>query len=148
MIPDRRVTWCKSCGQGLPRCEMSPPLLSPSPSPQKREELFLLQEALRRKRARLQAESPEEEKGLQELTEEIEVLAANIDYINDSITDCQATIMHLEKTKVSAGQSICVGGSSEWAWQHCMMGVSTLLVSKRRSWTQQIHQWSYILLTS
>lgn len=65
----------------------------------KREELFLLQEALRRKREHLQAESPEEEKGLQELAEEIEVLAANIDYINDSITDCQATIVQLEETK-------------------------------------------------
>ncbi|XP_052593030.1 kinesin-like protein KIF21B isoform X6 [Peromyscus californicus insignis] len=65
----------------------------------KREELFLLQETLRRKRERLQAESPEEEKGLQELAEEIEVLAANIDYINDSITDCQATIVQLEETK-------------------------------------------------
>ncbi|KAG8518021.1 Kinesin-like protein KIF21B [Galemys pyrenaicus] len=65
----------------------------------KREELFLLQEALRRKRERLQAESPEEEKGLQELAEETEVLAANIDYINDSITDCQATIVQLEETK-------------------------------------------------
>ncbi|EHH22063.1 hypothetical protein EGK_05253 [Macaca mulatta] len=65
----------------------------------KREELFLLQEALRKKRERLQAESPEEEKGLQELAEEIEVLAANIDYINDSITDCQATIVQLEETK-------------------------------------------------
>ncbi|XP_023586115.1 kinesin-like protein KIF21B [Trichechus manatus latirostris] len=65
----------------------------------KREELFLLQEALRRKRERLQAESPEEEKGLQELAEEIDVLAANIDYINDSITDCQATIVQLEETK-------------------------------------------------
>ncbi|XP_055274918.1 kinesin-like protein KIF21B isoform X6 [Moschus berezovskii] len=65
----------------------------------KREELSLLQETLRRKRERLQAESPEEEKGLQELAEEIEVLAANIDYINDSIGDCQATIVQLEETK-------------------------------------------------
>ncbi|XP_066235946.1 kinesin-like protein KIF21B isoform X3 [Saccopteryx leptura] len=64
----------------------------------KREELFLLQEALRRKREQLQAESPKE-KGLQELSEEIEVLAANIDYINDSISDCQATIVQLEETK-------------------------------------------------
>ncbi|KAM7050190.1 kinesin-like protein KIF21B isoform 2-T2 [Molossus nigricans] len=64
----------------------------------KREELFVLQEALRRKREQLQADSPEE-KGLQELTEEIEVLAANIDYINDSISDCQATIVQLEETK-------------------------------------------------
>lgn len=58
-----------------------------------------MQEALRRKRERLQAESPEEEKGLQELAEEIEVLAANIDYISDSIGDCQATIVQLEETK-------------------------------------------------
>ncbi|XP_075384924.1 kinesin-like protein KIF21B isoform X3 [Tenrec ecaudatus] len=65
----------------------------------KREELSLLLEALRRKRERLQAESPEEEKGLPELAEEMEVLAANIDYINDSITDCQATIVQLEETK-------------------------------------------------
>ncbi|KAJ1074530.1 hypothetical protein K5549_001225 [Capra hircus] len=65
----------------------------------KREELCLMQEALRRKRERLQAESPEEEKGLQELAEEIEVLAANIDYISDSIGDCQATIVQLEETK-------------------------------------------------
>lgn len=28
------------------------------------------------------------------------MLAANIDYINDSITDCQATIVQLEETKV------------------------------------------------
>ena len=59
-----------------------------------------MQEALRRKREWLQAESPEEEKGLQELAEEIEVLAANIDYINDSIGDCQAAIVQLEETKV------------------------------------------------
>jgi len=52
------------------------------------------------KRAKLQAESPKEQKGLQELNEEIEVLGANIDYINDSISDCQATIMQIEETKV------------------------------------------------
>lgn len=63
----------------------------------------MLQEALCRKRDRLQAESPEEEKGLQELAEEIEALAANVDYINDSISDCQATIVQLEETKVPAG---------------------------------------------
>ncbi|NWR23993.1 KI21B protein, partial [Emberiza fucata] len=65
----------------------------------KREELSLLQEALLGKRAKLQAESPKEQKGLQELNEEIEVLGANIDYINDSISDCQATIMQIEETK-------------------------------------------------
>ncbi|KFQ69567.1 Kinesin-like KIF21B, partial [Phaethon lepturus] len=65
----------------------------------KREELALLQEALLGKRAKLQAESPKEQKGLQELNEEIEVLGANIDYINDGISDCQATIMQIEETK-------------------------------------------------
>uniref|UniRef100_A0A8B9MC80 Kinesin-like protein KIF21B n=1 Tax=Accipiter nisus TaxID=211598 RepID=A0A8B9MC80_9AVES len=65
----------------------------------KREELALLQEALLGKRMKLQAESPKEQKGLQELNEEIEVLGANIDYINDSISDCQATIMQIEETK-------------------------------------------------
>uniref|UniRef100_A0A8C9MSH5 Kinesin family member 21B n=1 Tax=Serinus canaria TaxID=9135 RepID=A0A8C9MSH5_SERCA len=65
----------------------------------KREELSLLQEALLGKRAKLQSESPKEQKGLQELNEEIEVLGANIDYINDSISDCQATIMQIEETK-------------------------------------------------
>ncbi|XP_065554463.1 kinesin-like protein KIF21B isoform X3 [Lathamus discolor] len=62
----------------------------------KREELTLLQEALLGKRSKLQGENP---KGLQELNEEIEVLGANIDYINDSISDCQATIMQIEETK-------------------------------------------------
>uniref|UniRef100_A0A8B9PWG1 Kinesin-like protein KIF21B n=1 Tax=Apteryx owenii TaxID=8824 RepID=A0A8B9PWG1_APTOW len=65
----------------------------------KREELALLQEALLGKRTKLQTESPKEQKGLQELNEEIEVLGANIDYINDSISDCQATIMQIEETK-------------------------------------------------
>lgn len=97
--------------------EMHLPSLSPpTPHSQKREELFLLQEALRRKQERLQAESPEEEKGLQELAEEIEVLAANIDYINDSITDCQATIMQLEETKVPTGPSLAGWGWWQWGW--------------------------------
>lgn len=86
----------------------------PPLQPQKREELFVLQEALRKKRERLQAESPEEEKGLQELAEEIEVLAANIDYINDSITDCQATIVQLEETKVSARLGLVGQRREKW----------------------------------
>ncbi|XP_065436339.1 kinesin-like protein KIF21B isoform X2 [Chrysemys picta bellii] len=71
----------------------------------KREELALLQG----KRGKLQAESPEEQKGLQELNEEIKVLTANIDYITDSIADCQATIMQLEETKVP-GEGACGRG--------------------------------------
>lgn len=110
------------------------------PHPQKREELFLLQENLRRKRERLQAESPEEEKGLQELAEEIEVLAANIDYINDSITDCQATIVQLEETKVPgrARARAEAGGPCGWAGQPS----NRVSASCRRSWTPQTRRWS------
>lgn len=46
-------------------------------------------------------EGPEaEDRLLQEVNEEIEVLNANIDYINDSLSDCQATIVQIEETKV------------------------------------------------
>ncbi|KAJ8360512.1 hypothetical protein SKAU_G00170370 [Synaphobranchus kaupii] len=70
----------------------------------KREELSVQQEALQRKRERLLAEASEEEEEepdrlLQEVNEEIEVLNANIDYINDSLSDCQATIVQIEETK-------------------------------------------------
>lgn len=92
-------------GRAVDRAGQLPEASAPPRHPQKREELFVLQEALRRKRERLQAESPEEEKGLQELAEEIEALAANIDYINDSISDCQATIVQLEETKVPVGRA-------------------------------------------
>lgn len=46
------------------------------------------------------AEGPEAEKAVQSLNEELESLLANIDYINDSITDCQANIMQMEEAKV------------------------------------------------
>uniref|UniRef100_A0A673KW83 Kinesin-like protein KIF21B n=1 Tax=Sinocyclocheilus rhinocerous TaxID=307959 RepID=A0A673KW83_9TELE len=52
----------------------------------KREELSMQQE-------------DEEERLLQEMNEEIEVLNANIDYISDSLSDCQATIVQIEETK-------------------------------------------------
>ncbi|XP_057217624.1 kinesin-like protein KIF21B isoform X3 [Triplophysa rosa] len=68
----------------------------------KREELSVQQEALLRKREKLLNESfreEEEERLLQEMNEEIEVLNANIDYISDSLSDCQATIVQIEETK-------------------------------------------------
>lgn len=70
---------------------------------QKREELTAQQEALSHKRQVLMAdgEGPEaEDRLLQEINEDIEVLNANIDYINDSLSDCQATIVQIEETKV------------------------------------------------
>uniref|UniRef100_A0A8C1S7C4 Kinesin family member 21B n=1 Tax=Cyprinus carpio TaxID=7962 RepID=A0A8C1S7C4_CYPCA len=69
----------------------------------KREELSMQQEALLRKREKLLNEGfreDEEERLLQEMNEEIEVLNANIDYISDSLSDCQATIVQIEETKV------------------------------------------------
>lgn len=83
---------------------------------QKREELSLMQEMLLGKREKLQIEIPEEQKGLQELNEEIEVLAANIDYINDSISDCQATIMQIEETKVRPNCVLCGRRILLWLW--------------------------------
>ncbi|XP_077384890.1 kinesin-like protein KIF21B isoform X2 [Festucalex cinctus] len=68
----------------------------------KREELTAQQEALSHKRAVLMAdgEGPEaEDRLLLEISEDIEVLNANIDYINDSLSDCQATIVQIEETK-------------------------------------------------
>ncbi len=70
---------------------------------QKREELSVQQEALLRKREKLLNEGfgeDEEQRLLQEMNEEIEVLNANIDYISDSLSDCQATIVQIEETKV------------------------------------------------
>lgn len=61
------------------------------------------QEALLRKRQVLMAEGegPDgEDRLVQEMNEDIEVLNANIDYINDSLSDCQATIVQIEETKV------------------------------------------------
>ena len=52
---------------------------------------------------------------LQEVNEEMEVLNANIDYLNDSLSDCQATIVQIEETKVSirhATHTRCLGTES------------------------------------
>uniref|UniRef100_A0A3Q3M112 Kinesin-like protein KIF21B n=1 Tax=Labrus bergylta TaxID=56723 RepID=A0A3Q3M112_9LABR len=68
----------------------------------KREELTAQQEALSHKREVLSAEGEGPEEGdriILEINEEIEVLNANIDYINDSLSDCQATIVQIEETK-------------------------------------------------
>uniref|UniRef100_A0A672QAW5 Kinesin family member 21A n=1 Tax=Sinocyclocheilus grahami TaxID=75366 RepID=A0A672QAW5_SINGR len=66
-----------------------------------REELTRRRDKISRKRERLLAEEPEVEKDVQSLNEELESLLANIDYINDSISDCQANIMQMEEAKVS-----------------------------------------------
>lgn len=45
-------------------------------------------------------ESGEGDKNVVNINEEMESLTANIDYINDSISDCQANIMQMEEAKV------------------------------------------------
>ncbi|XP_056595316.1 kinesin-like protein KIF21A isoform X3 [Triplophysa dalaica] len=73
-----------------------------------REELTRRRDKIIRKRERLLAEEPEEEeKTVQSLNEELESLLANIDYINDSISDCQANIMQMEEAK-EEGDSVDV----------------------------------------
>lgn len=76
---------------------------------QQREELTKRKEKVLRKRDRLLREGPEAEKTVLPLNEEVEALTANIDYINDSIADCQANIMQMEETKVRkpAGSGNC-----------------------------------------
>ncbi|XP_062317736.1 kinesin-like protein KIF21A isoform X2 [Osmerus eperlanus] len=64
-----------------------------------REELTKRREKVTRKRDRLVGEGPEVEKAALLLREEVEALSANIDYINDSIADCQANIMQMEEAK-------------------------------------------------
>uniref|UniRef100_A0A3P8US16 Kinesin family member 21A n=1 Tax=Cynoglossus semilaevis TaxID=244447 RepID=A0A3P8US16_CYNSE len=64
-----------------------------------REELTKRKEKVLRKKDRLVRESPEAEKTVVPLSEEVDALTANIDYINDSIADCQANIMQMEETK-------------------------------------------------
>uniref|UniRef100_A0A665WLH2 Kinesin family member 21A n=1 Tax=Echeneis naucrates TaxID=173247 RepID=A0A665WLH2_ECHNA len=61
-----------------------------------REELTKRKEKVIRRRDRLLREGPE---AVPPLNEEVDALTANIDYINDSIADCQANIMQMEETK-------------------------------------------------
>ncbi|XP_036914063.1 kinesin-like protein KIF21A isoform X8 [Sturnira hondurensis] len=64
-----------------------------------REELTRRREKLSKKREKMVKESGEGDKNLVNINEEMESLIANIDYINDSISDCQANIMQMEEAK-------------------------------------------------
>nr|XP_009664239.1 PREDICTED: kinesin-like protein KIF21A isoform X2 [Struthio camelus australis] len=66
-----------------------------------REELTKRREKLSKKREKLIKEGgvSEADKNVQNINEEMESLTANIDYINDSISDCQANIMQMEEAK-------------------------------------------------
>nr|XP_057933110.1 kinesin-like protein KIF21A isoform X2 [Doryrhamphus excisus] len=64
-----------------------------------REELTKRRERVSRKKTKMVAEGADTERPLTSLNEELESLSANIDYINDSIADCQANIMQMEEAK-------------------------------------------------
>ncbi|XP_062847664.1 kinesin-like protein KIF21A isoform X2 [Trichomycterus rosablanca] len=92
-----------------------------------REELTRRRDKLGRKREKLAAEGPEGEKAVQSLIEELESLLANIDYINDSIAECQANIMQMEEAKeegetvdVSAVISSCTLSEARFLMDHFM----------------------------
>uniref|UniRef100_A0A8B9VSB0 Kinesin family member 21A n=1 Tax=Anas zonorhyncha TaxID=75864 RepID=A0A8B9VSB0_9AVES len=66
-----------------------------------REELTKRREKLSKKREKLIKDGggSEADRSVQNINEEMESLTANIDYINDSISDCQANIMQMEEAK-------------------------------------------------
>ncbi|XP_045685047.1 kinesin-like protein KIF21A isoform X10 [Phyllostomus hastatus] len=64
-----------------------------------REELTKRREKLSKRREKMVKESGEGDKNVVNINEEMESLIANIDYINDSISDCQANIMQMEEAK-------------------------------------------------
>ncbi|XP_015208099.2 kinesin-like protein KIF21A isoform X7 [Lepisosteus oculatus] len=64
-----------------------------------REELAKRREKFSKKRDKIALEGSDADKTVLSLNEEMESLTANIDYINDSISDCQANIMQMEEAK-------------------------------------------------
>ncbi|XP_024138098.1 kinesin-like protein KIF21A isoform X2 [Oryzias melastigma] len=64
-----------------------------------REELTRRRERVSRKRQKMATDGADADRSLTSMNEELESLSANIDYINDSIADCQANIMQMEEAK-------------------------------------------------
>ncbi|XP_068163068.1 kinesin-like protein KIF21A isoform X2 [Antennarius striatus] len=98
-----------------------------------REELTRRRERVSRKREKMATEGADADRSLSSLNEELESLSANIDYINDSITDCQANIMQMEEAKeegdtvdVAAVISSCNLSEARFLLDHFM----TLAINK------------------
>ncbi|XP_061815741.1 kinesin-like protein KIF21A isoform X2 [Nerophis lumbriciformis] len=92
-----------------------------------REELTKRRERVSRKRTKVVAEGSDAERSLASWNEELESLSANIDYINDSIADCQANIMQMEEAKeegdtvdVTAAISSCNVSEARFLLDHFM----------------------------
>ncbi|KAK1887147.1 Kinesin-like protein KIF21A [Dissostichus eleginoides] len=105
-----------------------------------REELTKRKEKVIRKRERLSKEGPEVEKAVLPINEEVDALTANIDYINDSIADCQANIMQMEEAKeegdtvdISAVIGSCTLNETRFLLDHFMtMAISKGLQASQR----------------
>ncbi|KAF7694060.1 kinesin-like protein KIF21A isoform X1 [Silurus meridionalis] len=90
-----------------------------------REELTKRREKLVKKRDKTVTEGSDTDRTVQSLNEEMESLSANIDYINDSIAECQANIMQMEEAKeegdtvdVSAVISSCTLSEARFLLDH------------------------------
>ncbi|XP_068611578.1 kinesin-like protein KIF21A [Brachionichthys hirsutus] len=98
-----------------------------------REELTRRRERVSRKRQKMATEGADADRSLASLSEELESLGANIDYINDGIADCQASIMQMEEAKeegdtvdVAAVISSCNLSEARFLLDHFM----TLAINK------------------
>ncbi|XP_038667148.1 kinesin-like protein KIF21A isoform X5 [Scyliorhinus canicula] len=67
-----------------------------------REDLTKRRDKLNRRREKFSQECVDD-KAIHSINEETESLSANIDYINDSISECQANIMQMEEAKDEGG---------------------------------------------
>ncbi|XP_049329620.1 kinesin-like protein KIF21A isoform X9 [Astyanax mexicanus] len=90
-----------------------------------REDLTKRREKVSRKRDKIAVEGADAERTVLSFNEEMESLTANIDYINDSIADCQANIMQMEEAKeegdavdVSAVISSCTLSEARFLLDH------------------------------
>ncbi|XP_077026624.1 kinesin-like protein KIF21A isoform X5 [Tamandua tetradactyla] len=97
-----------------------------------REELTKRREKLSKRREKIVKEYGEGDKNVANINEEMESLTANIDYINDSISDCQANIMQMEEAKeegetldVTAVISACTLTEARYLLDHFLsMGIN------------------------
>ncbi|XP_074872343.1 kinesin-like protein KIF21A isoform X8 [Carettochelys insculpta] len=98
-----------------------------------REELTKRREKLLKKREKVIKDGGgEADKSIHNISEEMESLTANIDYINDSISDCQANIMQLEEAKeegetldLSAMINACTLAEARYLLDHFLtMGIN------------------------
>ncbi|KAF4793877.1 Kinesin-like protein KIF21A [Turdus rufiventris] len=99
-----------------------------------REELTKRRDKLLKKREKLikGGGGSEADRNVQNINEEMESVTANIDYINDSISDCQANIMQMEEAKeegetldVTAVINACTLTEARYLLDHfLMMGIN------------------------